>query len=115
MDDMQILDVWGAGRRHPAARPLLLLAAARPDLTPEDLTTLPVGRRNHLLLHDRQATFGDRIDGDVLCPRCGERLEVGLPLAELIGASPGGLAADAGIGEVVAGDVVLRFRLPTAA
>jgi len=59
MDDVQILDVWGAGRRHPAARPLLMLAAAQPDLPAERLAALPLGRRNLLLLCDRQATFGE--------------------------------------------------------
>jgi hypothetical protein len=131
MDDRQILDVWGAGRRHPAARPLLMLAAARPDLPAEQLAALPVGRRNLLLLRDRQATFGDGVEGDVTCPACGERLELELRLAELIAApeavsagsegsegsavSGGSEVSDAAEGEVRAGDVVLRFRLPSPA
>jgi len=133
MDDLQILDVWGAGRRHPAARPLLMLAAARPDLPAGDLATMPVGRRNMLLLRDRQATFGDLVEGDVTCPGCGQRLEVGLRLGELmpppdISAGSGGSensdssegsdssAGSAGSeGEVLAGGVALRFRPPTVA
>jgi hypothetical protein len=81
MDDLQILDVWGAGRADLAARPALMLAAAHPSLAfPE----LPVGRYNELLLRDRQATFGDTLEGDVACPGCGERLEVAVPLRSLL-------------------------------
>jgi len=63
----------------------------------------------------------------VTCPACGERLELGLRLAELI-ATPEALEAleapdrpdllDAprgSEGELLAGDVALRFRLPTPA
>jgi hypothetical protein len=84
MDDSQILDVWGAGRGDPAARPLLMLAAARPELPVADLAGLPVGRCNELLLRDRQATFGDRLEGDVVCPDCGDRLEIAVALTELL-------------------------------
>jgi DNA-directed RNA polymerase subunit RPC12/RpoP len=111
MDDAQILDVWTAGRADPAARPLLMLAAARPDLPAGDLATLPVGRCNEVLLHDRQATFGDHLDGDVSCPHCGERLEVEVRPADLLTA-PSGL--DVG-GVVTAGEVEVRFRPPAHA
>jgi hypothetical protein len=86
MDDSQILDVWGAGRADPAARPLLMLAAARPELPAEDLAGLPVGRCNELLLRDRQMTFGDQLEGDVVCPDCGDRLEIAVALPDLLAA-----------------------------
>ena len=44
MDDSRILDVWAAGRRHPAARSQLMLAAAYPGIEVRDLGCgLPVG------------------------------------------------------------------------
>jgi hypothetical protein len=93
MDDSQILDVWGAGRADPAARPLLMLAAAHPELV-ANLAGLPVGRCNELLLRDRQATFGDQLEGDVVCPDCGERLEVAVALTELIAAHESPIGTD---------------------
>jgi hypothetical protein len=111
MDDIQILDVWGAGRADPAARPLLMLAAVHPELPAGELAELPVGRGNVLLLADRQARFGDRLDGDVACPGCGDRLEVTVPLADLT-AVP---APDEGRGTLSVGDVEVRFRPPAHA
>jgi hypothetical protein len=93
MDDSQILDVWGAGLADPAARSLLMLAAAHPELA-LNLAELPVGRCNELLLRDRQATFGDRLEGDVVCPDCGERLEVAVSLTELIPAHESPIGTD---------------------
>jgi hypothetical protein len=111
MDDSQILDVWGAGRTDPAARPLLMLAAASGSPAAE-LAGLPVGRCNELLLRDRQATFGDQLDGDVACPACDDRLEVALPLTELI--APRGEPGDTE-DTVRVGEVQLRFRTPAHA
>lgn len=112
MDDAQILDVWTAGRADPAARPLLMLAAARPDLPAEDLATLPVGRCNEVLLQDRQATFGDHLDGDVSCPHCGERLEVEVrPTDLLVGADREESPQDV----IAAIGVEVRFRPPAHA
>jgi len=111
MDDSQILGVWGAGRADPAARPLLMLAAAHPELPVAELAELPVGRCNVLLLRDRRLTFGDRLDGDATCPGCDERLEVTMPLAELT-AGPDVPAEGA---TVRAAGVEVRFRLPVHA
>jgi hypothetical protein len=116
MDDIQILDVWGAGRGDPAARPLLMLAAVHPELPAAELAELPVGRGNVLLLADRRARFGDRLDGDVACPECGERLEVTVPLPELI-TVPAAVDTEGrtGVGTVRVGDVEVRFRSPAHA
>jgi hypothetical protein len=130
MDDSRILDVWAAGRRHPAARSQLMLAAAYPGIESADLCGLPVGRRNVLLLQDRRVTVGDRADVAVDCPGCGEQLELELAPTELIRAAdpgadgflcaelaPGAVSPDSNFptdqpAELRVGDVVVRFRLP---
>jgi hypothetical protein len=111
MDDRQILEVWAQGQRRPTARPLLLLAAARPDLPIDELAALPVGACNRLLLGDRRATFGEALEADATCPGCGERLEVALRPADLL-CMPG---AEQTRGELVVADTLLCFRPPTRA
>ena len=113
MDEARILDVWSQGRTRPGSRRLLLLAAAYPDRTPEELARLSVGRCNALLLQDRMATFGCRFDGETCCPGCGERLEISLEFEELLGSDdPGEEPADVAC-HLRIGDAVLPFRLPT--
>ncbi len=74
-----LLRVWDAGvGRHPVDRALTILAAAYPDVPRERLTALTVGRRDAALLGVREATFGPLLPGAVVCPACGERLELAL-------------------------------------
>jgi hypothetical protein len=88
MDDLGILDTWVAGHRHPAARRLVMLAAAYPELPGQRLAELPVGQANLLLLRDRQATIGTTVEGEAVCPDCQQRLEVSVELTELLGGGP---------------------------
>jgi hypothetical protein len=109
-----LLDVWERGRSQSlVGRGLLLLGAASPELSPEVLATLPLGRRDARLFTLRRWTFGSGVEGVVDCPECGERLELAFHLDDLgvtdsFGAGEGG----DGVLEVeVAGERV-RFRLP---
>jgi hypothetical protein len=45
-------------------------------LTENDLTALPVGRRDSSLLDLRERLFGSRFTGVTACPSCGEELEL---------------------------------------
>ncbi|MER6307690.1 hypothetical protein [Streptomyces sp. NPDC001657] len=114
MDDARILDVWSQGRTRPSARRRLLLASVCPGTTQDELARLPVGRCNALLLRDRQATFGSRLDAEAHCPACGERLELTLDIAELLGPDDTDEEAADAVHHVRHGDVALPFRLPTA-
>ena len=118
MDDVRILDTWVAGHRQPAARRLAMLAAAYPDLPGRRLAELPVGYANLLLLRDRQARFGATVEGDAQCPGCRQRLEVSVDLSGLLAGDPepaGDREVEGEVeGEVRVGELVARFRLPSA-
>ena len=75
----QLLDVWEQGfGRAPAEQALILLAVACPDLSPDQLAGLPIGRRDTRLLTLHEWTFGTRLQGLVVCPKCAEQLELDL-------------------------------------
>ncbi|MEW5959315.1 MAG: phage baseplate protein, partial [Chloroflexota bacterium] len=54
-----LLDVWERGlTRSPIQRALLLLAAAWPELEPDQPAALSIGQRDTLLLALREQLFG---------------------------------------------------------
>lgn len=102
-----LLACWEQGRtRHPLDRALLLHAVASPELEPESLADLPVGRRNAALLSLRLRLFGDELKSCVDCPACGEKLEFSLSANAMLARASGGDAHDVSVGGV-------RLRLPT--
>jgi hypothetical protein len=74
----------------PAERTTALLARCLVQLggeTPasmESVRSLAVGDREALLLQLRAATLGDRLDCVVICPACGEVMDVRLAVTELV-------------------------------
>lgn len=76
-DSTLVLEAWdaAAGRRR-AARALILLAAACPDRSAQELAALPIGRRDALLLDLHATMFGARLSGLAHCDACGEVLDV---------------------------------------
>ena len=74
------------------------------------------GARDRALLELHAATFGPALDGVAACPDCGELLDVGVEIEELIGA----MRSASGRQEVRLRDgqdseVRVEFRLPTVA
>ncbi len=107
----QLLDVWERGfGRPPAEQALALLGAAWPELSPEALSRLSIGRRNARLLALREWTFGSRLEALVTCPACDERLELDLQTTEL-GAGAEDKEETGSLSLETAG-YALRFRLP---
>jgi hypothetical protein len=105
--NLELLEVWERGSRlHSLDRALLLLAAVMPQESYDGLAEWPLGRRNAALAMLRRATFGSRLEGWVVCPRCAERLEFVLNAEAL--ADDYGVAAT----EVTVG--VWTFRLPNS-
>lgn len=108
-----VLWVWEVGEhQHPVDRALTLLAVACPELTWEDVAALSVGRRDARLLTLRERTSGPKLNGFVECPRCAQRLEFDVTVADLrVDSEP-----DAGeeARELVTGGLELRFRLPNS-
>jgi hypothetical protein len=88
--ERELLALWESGlTRHPIDRALLLCAWARPDVPGNELAHLPLGAVNEALLRLRRALFGPRLQAQVACERCGEALEIGLSVDELLPASQG--------------------------
>lgn len=108
-----LLRVWEVGEdQHPLDRALILLAAVCPELTWDELVALSIGQRDARLLTLRELTSGPRLNGFIECPRCAERLEFDVPVADLrVAAEPG---AEGEARELVTDDLTLRFRLPNS-
>ncbi len=104
-----LLEVWEVGEgQHPLDRALTLLAAAYPELTWEELAALSVGQRDARLLTLRERTSGPMLNGFVECPRCAERLEFDVAVADLR------VAAVEEARELAVDGLALRFRLPNS-
>jgi hypothetical protein len=85
-----VVQVWEAGRdRHPVDRALLVLAAALPRSSRDELAALSVGERDALLLTVREQTLGPRLSCFVKCPRCAAPAEFAAEVDEVRLARPG--------------------------
>ncbi|MGW4891772.1 hypothetical protein ACWEQL_05835 [Kitasatospora sp. NPDC004240] len=84
------------------------LGGSRPE--PAELRALSVGDRNALLLGAVAGTYGALVEWVLDCPSCGERLDAGVDLAELVADAGAGEGAALGAAAPVAG-----FRLPNGA
>lgn len=79
-----LLALWDQGlAQRPVDRAIMLLAAAYPDSSPEALARLSIGRRDASLLELRVWAFGPELACVVVCPRCGQRLEMDLNAAAM--------------------------------
>jgi len=85
-----LLSAWEAGRAepHPVQRALTLLGVAFPDVSQATLAELSIGERDAYLLAVRESMFGSCMNALVVCPQCGERLELQVRAADLQVAQP---------------------------
>lgn len=106
-----VLDVWERGRRQsPDQRAILLLAAAQPDQSVEQVAALSIGRRDAQLLTLRERTFGPRATCLADCPQCMLRVQIDLTLGDLRVSAPD--PADSWA--ITVGDAEVRYRLPNS-
>ena len=107
----EMLTAWERGLpQRPIERALTLLAVNRPEALPDDLAKLSIGRRDACLLSLREQTFGSDMVCLANCPRCAERLELNLNIADLLLPDipePGLLSLDVDGYEI-------EFRLPNS-
>lgn len=105
LSNLELLQLWERGSDlHPLDRALLTLSTALPHEPYDSLADWPLGRRNTALAEVRTACFGQKMQGWIACPQCGERLEFAMDADALRG--------DAGEPSV---DFRGRsFRLPTS-
>jgi hypothetical protein len=72
----ELLSVWEQGVGQPSfRRALILLSAACPELSAEQLARLSIGQRDARLLALRERTFGAELVSVATCTACGEQLE----------------------------------------
>jgi hypothetical protein len=108
----EMLEVWERGRATPHVEcALMLIAAAFPDESIDALAGLSIGRRDSCLLMLREMIFGQNMNCLVVCPSCGDRLEVDFKVAD-IRAEP-----ESEVGNVLALEASgydAQFRLPNS-
>lgn len=112
-----LLAVWERGQSQPLTyRLLLLLAAAWPELAPQALAELSLGRRDGYLLTLREWTFGSNLASRAACPACGEALELNFQVADIrVEAATSGADNDADTSlSLQVADYKLNFRLPNS-
>jgi uncharacterized protein (UPF0212 family) len=112
----QILEIWERGQgRHDIERALTLLCAAYPNQAVQQLATLTVGQRDAHLLALRELTFGCQLNCLTECPKCAERLEFALNVADIQMVKPTEVK-DIHIQDYVLAvdEFELKFRLPTS-
>lgn len=111
----ELLDIWEQGQRaSPLQQALLLLTAACPAYTAEQLAHLPIGQRDALLIQLRAWTFGPQLVSVVNCPRCAERLEFTLESNTLLLAPPTDVGEPSAPFSLQADGYAVTFRLPTS-
>jgi hypothetical protein len=80
----EILEVWERGERlHPIDKALMLLAAACPECTLEELAGISIGQRDALLFAMREMSFGPEMQAFCVCPLCDAPLEWSMNTADL--------------------------------
>ncbi len=112
-DAYDLIALWERDRAGlpVTEKALLLLALARPDASHEALAAMSFGACDRALFELRAALFGDELRALSSCSACDEQLEVGVNIGELLAAvAPAPAATHA---SYTAGDLDLRFRLPT--
>lgn len=80
----ELLAVWERAQAQPiTTRALMLLEAASPGKSREDLAQLSVGQRDARLLALRELLFGPQLTGLMCCPRCRQHLEIDIECADI--------------------------------
>jgi hypothetical protein len=106
----EALKVWERGlHAGPVQRAMELLSMRFPGQSVDELANLSIGQRDAALLDLRLATFGCQLNGKVVCPNCGEVMELELDVKQLrtpaVAAPPDNIAVEVA-------DYKLQMRLP---
>lgn len=80
----ELLDTWERGfAGQPIEQGLILLAAACPESSFEELTQLSIGRRDAQLLKLREMIFGSQLVSLASCPLCEQQFELNFTVADI--------------------------------
>lgn len=112
VNDASLLQAWERGYgRAPFEQALVLLGAAHPNASADELLNLSIGDRDRALLRLRQWIFGSRFESVADCPDCSEALELSFDVDEILTS----WAADGAAKYVAEVDgASVSFRLPTS-
>jgi hypothetical protein len=84
LSPLQLVGVWERSlAEQPIDRALTILAAACPEMTREELATLPIGLRDSQLLVLREEIFGHTLNSYAECQNCTACLEFPLETSAL--------------------------------
>jgi hypothetical protein len=73
----ELLTAWErALGQSPVRQALVLLAAAYPEHSPEQLAQFSIGQRDACLLTLRERLFGSQLTSVTACPQCQQRIEL---------------------------------------
>jgi T4 bacteriophage base plate protein len=108
-----IIQIWEIGQnQHPIDRALTLLAFAFPDKSADELAYLSIGQRDAYLLTLRELTLGSQMESYAECPKCAERLEFTVNVADIRVDEP--IPLENQKYALSSGEFQLRFRLPNS-
>ncbi|MEM1251924.1 MAG: phage baseplate protein [Cyanobacteria bacterium P01_H01_bin.21] len=107
-----LLTVWEQGiSQSTAQRGLLLLMAACPEQSPEQLAQLSIGQRDSHLLTLREQTLGSNLVSVVNCPNCNNKLELNFAVSDI--RQPPVLGSTSSL-LLATEDYEITFRLPNS-
>jgi uncharacterized protein (UPF0212 family) len=111
LSNSELVAVWEWGQNKPSLQQaLIILSAAYPDMTLQDMTGLTVGDRDKMLLRLREGIFGPRVLGLASCPNCGEKLELSFEAANV---PERDLNKSQRVESLTIEEFTVSFRLPT--
>lgn len=106
--DEQLVRLWELGEeRHAVDRAVLLLLAADPQATLDEVVQLTIGQRNQRLLQLRASIFGPKLAAAAACPNCDEQLTFAIHVDDLRQPLPEAL-----YGRLVVDGFEVDYRLP---
>ncbi len=80
----ELLAVWERGlERRPFERAVILLEAACPESSSDDIAELSIGGRDDTLLRIRETVFGPQLTLFATCPQCSQQMESRIMVDEL--------------------------------
>lgn len=94
----------------PIVRAIDLLAAASPEMTPQQLWSLRIGERDRRLIALRESLFGSELEAIATCPLCAEQVELNFSTIDL---RAGGFESEQEAPVEIAGRS-LRLRAPNS-
>jgi hypothetical protein len=110
-----VLNIWERGLNESLLhRSMIMLAAALPELSPDEIAHLSIGKRDEYLMLLRERLFGTRLVNTAVCPNCSELMEWENRVSDMRSASDTE-TSDHHIHTVKLQNYRLEFRLPNSA